>query len=333
MVGINVVHVIDCCVLYIYSLQVLDVKAKIDRNTMEHIRNLPSPPTLIGEVMEMVQDILKSQPPHTSHPGARGAQQDAIPMSAESGRAFTGAAMLAFQKRRQTGTVMSKKLDRDRWTAIQTGIGDPQRYVDALFAIPWEDSLPVAKLELLESRLAPQPLEASEIAAMRKISSQTPPRRQATQSMLTRHTSLLQASDSQDTPHEVTFITVSKARYASEDVAMLTSYLLEIMHYQHALKPCLVARQELRALEQKLIDLDSRQEDDLGLNGEIRPSSPIAPGHRGLKLTDEELRVLEKEVQRVQQKYDQAVMRKHELESRLGEISGALQTGSSLLSW
>ena len=329
-------HTVFCVSAFCPVPQVLEVKAKIDRNTMEHIRTLPSPPMLIGEVMEMVQEILKPHPPGSTFPGPRITQADVETAPAGSPRPMTGAAALAYHKRRQTGALMGKKLDRDRWAAIQIGIGDPQRYVDTLFAIPWEDKLSTAKLELLESRLAPQPLEASEIATFsKKISTaRVPARRPSVQSMSRHSTSTYPQEEAQDSPSEMTLITVSKARYASEDLAILTLYLLEIMHYQHALVPCMVARNELRELEQKLEDLDSCQDGEYSRDGERRrPQSPIVPRHRTLGLGEDAVQEMEREVKRVQEKYDQAVMRKHVLEARLAEIASALDMGSSLLSW
>eukprot|EP00117_Sycon_ciliatum_P045642 scpid309/ scgid0180/ Dynein heavy chain 8, axonemal; Axonemal beta dynein heavy chain 8; Ciliary dynein heavy chain 8 len=312
--------------------KVLAVKAKIDRNTMERIRTLNSPPTLIGEVMEMIQETLRFYAPiSASQEGtpASGSQVSTLgDTSSKAGPPQTPAAAL---KRRQTGGLqlqLQSKIDKDRWADIQLSIGDPQRFVDSLFAVPWEDTLEPAILNLLESRLKPQQVEVREPThrrvGVRTTAAAATPRPKATG---------LKDGAPRAT-HMETMITVKKAKYASEDTAILTSYMLAIVDYQRALQPHIVACDQLGELKSELSGLLLQSKLQSQPSEEAsRAATPAPPVHRGLVLSPDEVTRLKDEMAEAQRQYDEAVMKKFTLSLRLKEINEDVRNVSHLMTW
>ena len=113
---------------------------KIDRNTIDQIKNLNNPPYLVGTIMELMLTLLWQH----------GQSQEA-----STGDVFPGQPTLFKRRRSSTSTSASTtRTDREQWNAIQLAISDSQKFLDLIKYLKWESGLSADAVNLIRSRLS-----------------------------------------------------------------------------------------------------------------------------------------------------------------------------------
>ena len=113
---------------------------KIDRNTIDQIKNLNNPPYLVGTIMELILTLLWQH----------GESQEA-----STGDVFPGSLTLFKRRKSSTSTSASTtRTDREQWNAIQLAISDSQKFLDLIKNLKWENGLSADAVNLIRSRLS-----------------------------------------------------------------------------------------------------------------------------------------------------------------------------------
>ena len=114
---------------------------KIDRNTIDQIKNLHNPPYLVGMIMELMLTLLWQH-------GSAGESQEASTGDSPPGH------LTLFKQRSSTSASGATKMDREQWNAIQLAIGDSQKFLDLIKNLKWESGLSADAVHLIRSRLS-----------------------------------------------------------------------------------------------------------------------------------------------------------------------------------
>ena len=114
---------------------------KIDRNTIDQIKNLHNPPHLVGTIMELMLTLLWQH-------GSVGESHEALAGDATPGH------LAVFKRRSSTSVSGAAKMDREQWNAIQLAIGDSQKFLDLIKNLKWESGLSADAVNLIRSRLS-----------------------------------------------------------------------------------------------------------------------------------------------------------------------------------
>ena len=120
-----------------FFLQATLAQSSIDRNTVDQIKSHNNPPSLVGEIMELIISLLQQ---HGGHPGATSDQPSTTPTMQKHAK--------------KTG-----KLDKEHWANLQAAIGDSQRFMEMIRGLRWEDGLSMGAVHLIKSRLSMAHLE------------------------------------------------------------------------------------------------------------------------------------------------------------------------------
>ena len=253
----------------------------MDRNTVERIRSLNSPPRLIGTIMELVMTLIRHTQEHS---------MEADTAAADAGSDLTASSPMPPSSHTPSSTkklyslsvlpggTMQSKLDRDQWTAIQLQIGDPQKFVEAVQQVPWEEGLAPDLAGLIEAYLSSTPVSdygasvTSEALKPKSVSQ----RGSRAGSSLEQGTSMTSESQKpklrrgsskvgfsvtkqMKTSEASSGITLAAAKHASEDTAVLMAYVIAILDYHRCYVPH-------KSNELKLVDLHkemNKMEEDL----------------------------------------------------------------------
>ena len=101
---------------------------------IDQIKTLPSPPALVGTIMELMLTLLKTYRKDSIQPLMQSTSHDP-------------------RKKATTGSV-STKMEKEQWLQLQIAIGDSQRFLDLINNLKWEEGLPKEAIDLIESKLA-----------------------------------------------------------------------------------------------------------------------------------------------------------------------------------
>lgn len=192
--------------------------SKIDRNAIDQIKSLNSPPQLVGTIMELMLTLLQQYraDPQTGS-ASEGSSSNTTPGHAPP---------LASKKKKAafSGTAETAKLEKEQWNAIQIAIGDSQNFLDLLNGLEWENGLSTDAVNLILSKLAIPgknvPLSDSE----------------ASKSGGSRESKGGTAEG---------LITVSMARHAAESAANMCGFAVSIVEYNDSFKPYKIALEQL----------------------------------------------------------------------------------------
>ncbi len=192
----------------------LRFQGKIDRNTIDQIKSLNSPPRLVGTIMELMFTLLQQYGDHHTQAGDKSDSTQSTP-----GHASTVGATAPSKKRSSAAShsgAETAKMEKEQWQAVQSSIGDSQKFLDLLNRLKWQDGLSVDAVNLIESKL------------------ETSASSQVTEGARRRSTS---GKD---------FITVAMARHAAESAANMCAFAISIVSYSHSLQPYKLALEKLQ---------------------------------------------------------------------------------------
>jgi len=195
-------------------------QSKIDRNTIDEVKRINSPPHLVGTIMELILTLLNQ---YGSAAGEQG--QSSAEDSSSSGTPGHTAAFLSKKKKTGPSAASTAKMEKEQWNSILLAMGDSQKFLDMLNNLKWEDGLSTDASNLIMSRLAV-------------------PGRNVPQS---ESDSSIDRSDEKNKSKEG-LITVSMARYAAEAAGFMCSFAVSIVEYTDTLKPYKVAAKKLARL-------------------------------------------------------------------------------------
>lgn len=191
-------------------------QAKIDRNSIDQIKSLNSPPQLVGTIMELMLTLLKQ---HGAEPHA-GSASEGSSSSTTPGHIPA----LSSKKKKATGfsgATQTAKLEKEQWNAILIAIGDSQNFLDLLSGLEWENGLSTDAVNLILSKLA---IPGKNI----------PP--SGPESSKTGGSNVVAAEN---------LITVSMARHAAESAANMCGFAVSIVEYNDSFKPYKIALEQL----------------------------------------------------------------------------------------
>ena len=195
---------------------------KIDRNTIDQIKSLNSPPRLVGTIMELMFTLLRQY--------GQGDQQQAGDKSDPNltytpGHTSSASTSLAKKRSTYSGAVTeTAKMEKEQWLAVQSEIGDSQKFLDLLKRLKWEEGLSTDAVNLIESKLA--------TSSTVSISSESDRQRSS--------------STNDSSSGRKGLITVSMARHAAECAASMCEFATSIVNYSNSLKPYNLALKRLQ---------------------------------------------------------------------------------------
>nr|CAB3238692.1 dynein heavy chain 8, axonemal-like [Phallusia mammillata] len=331
-------------------------KSKVDRGCIERLKGFTNPPVLVAQVLEMVMVLVDAHPwltgtraepqsqgrPETKTPRTAKRVLDHIEGSDKSSRVSSGSTLKTGPRKpakpprlnRQvtrtassfgmtSGTQGDGSVDRNKWKSMQNFMNDTVRFVEMIHSVNWEYGLNETILQDVESYLV---------------------KGKDGQEGVTGEGSLLQ--EAQTVIHQRkatnTGITISAARYSSEDAAVLVEYVISIVEYTRLCGPLKHAIEHLQQLEtekdkiqqaeieeQKPVVKVDESEGELSADDEEVGSTTSIEG-----LTKDDIQMLQGSVNAMQQRYDEAVVKKHRLKDELltsqERLRSALNTLESL---
>jgi hypothetical protein len=183
-------------------------QGKIDRNAIDQIKSLNSPPQLVGTIVELMLTLLQQY----------GADPPSGSASDGSSSSTPGHYPLQGKRKKSTG------LDKEQWNAIVLAVGDSQRFLDLLNGLKWESGLSTDAVNLILSKLAVPgknvPNSGSEGAKAGRDAASADP----TEGL----------------------ITVAMAQHAAESAGNMFRFAVSIVEYNESFKPYRIAAEQLQ---------------------------------------------------------------------------------------
>lgn len=292
---------------------------KIDRNTVEQVKSLNNPPVLVGVAMELIVRLLQPQSSdtHTALEASEGSA--ALLMAGRAASIADGVSQTSAGTKKskrsaplgiaslQGETSGSRRLNKEQWSKIQLAIGDSQRFLDFLHSLSWEEGLSQDVIQTVESQLA-----TSHNVDPLPDGKETQPK---------------------STPlHSVTgveLITIRAARYTSEALGLLCSYVLAITEHHYLLEPLKRARDRVKQLKRDLENLEGTELPSLGEMLATGRMSPLVEEHTGCA---EDIDRLRNEISALHAQFDGSALEKHKLKQLCARYSEKLKVANQLLS-
>ena len=210
-------HINHVCILSPVS-QARYWQQRIDRNTIDQIKNLPNPPALVGMVMELMLSLLKRYGIDSAH-----SQTGAEPMSP------------AVSRRKISSISVNSKMEKEQWGQLQLAIGDSQRFLDLINSLKWEDGLHKDAIALIESKLATSRNSKTTTNAGAGAGSEV-----STADSLSSVTS------------QTGLVTVPMAKHAAESAGSMCAFAVAIVEYQYSFEPYRLAHLKAEKLRKQL---------------------------------------------------------------------------------
>ncbi len=187
-------------------------QGKIDRNTIDQIKSLNNPPRLVGTIMELMFTLLRQYGEQDgdstqSTPGHMTSVGSALPRKRTSAMGSSG--------------TETARMEREQWLAIQSSVGDSQRFLDLLNRLKWQEGLSGDAVKLIESKLDTS--SGGGVAGGGVASSS--------------HRASTSGKD---------LVTVAMARHAAESAASMCAFAVSIVSYTHSLQPYKLALEKLQ---------------------------------------------------------------------------------------
>ena len=292
---------------------------KIDRNTVEQVKSLNNPPVLVGVAMELITRLLQPQSSDSRTlleasegsaalllVGGGASVADGVSQTSAGTKRSKRSAPSAVSSL-QAEASSSSRLKKEQWSKIQIAIGDSQRFLDLLHSLSWEEGLSLDVIQTVESQLATShnvdPLPDGEEAQPKS------------------------------TPlHSVTgveLITIRAARYTSEALGLLCSYVVAITEHHYLLEPLKRARDRVNQLKRDLQNLEGTEIPSLGEMLASGRLSPLAEEQTG---SPEDIDRLKAEITALHAQFDAAALEKHKLKQMCARYSEKLKVANQLLS-
>lgn len=186
---------------------------KIDRNTIDHIKSLNSPPRLIGTIMELMFMLLRQ------YGDQQGGDKTDQPLTSAQGTTNISVTKKKSASITHSGVaVQTAKMEKEQWLAVQLEISDSQKFLDLLKRLRWEEGLSIDAVSLIESKL-----DTSTYGKDVSVSFESNRQRSS--------------STADSLSNRKGLITVAMARHAAECAASMCEFATSIVNYSNSLKP------------------------------------------------------------------------------------------------
>ncbi|CAH1799095.1 unnamed protein product [Owenia fusiformis] len=295
--------------------QVEHWQKKVDRSTIERLKNFKDPPIMVGHIMEMIMTLIgKRKIDNVKEPKETNTKEEM------SGRMSASSSSIQLTKKQSKTVNTNERVDRNTWKAMQITMADSQKFVDMMHNVPWEDGLSKNVIAAIESFLA---------------------KSKDGQLGVTGEGSLLE--DAKDTSFQAKRrspsnldnpkgITIAAAKYSSEDAVTLVQYTIAIVEYSRFCGPLKTALEKLHELEREIEENERMQKD--------RDERSSAGGHQSAtdeadiddeELDEDQLPKIQSEVDALQAQFDAAVVEKHSLELELQSMNDRLKAATDVI--
>lgn len=181
-------------------------QSKIDRNTIDQIKNLNNPPFLVGTIMELMLTLFQQH--GSAGESLEATTGDVVPGPITPSRRRSSTASVA--------SISTTRIDREQWNSIQLAISDSQKFLDLIKNLKWESGLSADAVNLIRSKLSMDE-EAGGDGRRRSLSGFK----------------------------QGELITISMARHAAESAAHMCAFAVSIVKYNESLKPYVVAKDNM----------------------------------------------------------------------------------------
>ena len=290
---------------------------KIDRNIVDQVKSLNSPPYMVGIAMELVIRLLK--PSTTEARSIIESDGSTSLLLTGDGASLTSArsgaksrksvpSLVSLKNTSALSDKSSRRLAKDQWSRIQLAIGDSQRFQDLLHNLSWENGLSQDAVTLLDANLATSrnndPAESESVEAKRKMAP----------------------------VHLVTgkeLIAVPVVKHASEAAGLICMFVLSVMEYHYMLEPCKRARERVAKLQKEVDSLKSRELPSLHDLLEKSKMPLLEEDVSACNASD--LDTLQKEVDTLFLEFDTVAVEKHKLNELRLQFAERLKTANQLL--
>ena len=192
-------------------------QSKIDRNTIDEVKRINSPPHLVGTIMELMLTLLNQYGTAAGEQSSSSAED-----SSSSGTPGHMATFMSKKKKIGPSAASTAKMEKEQWNTILLAMGDSQKFLDMLNSLKWEDGLSTDASNLILSRLAV-------------------PGRNVPQS---ESDSSIDKSDDRSKSKD-SLISISMARYAAEAAGFMCAFAVAIVEYTDTFKPYKIAAEKL----------------------------------------------------------------------------------------
>ncbi|XP_052708586.1 uncharacterized protein LOC128183562 isoform X10 [Crassostrea angulata] len=304
--------------------QVIIWKGKVDRACIERLRGFGNPPTLVGQVMEMVMILIGKRLPSQRLYETReltGKEEMSSRMSSSSSSTRIGVKKDRKKSARSSaGTAPqgkkdgSDKFDRAQWKAMQQTMSDTPKFVDMLHNVSWEDGLSDDVLRAVESYLAVSregQLGVTGEGTLLDHAQET----------------TFAAKKRTPSPDGTKGITIASAKYSSEDCATLVQYTIAIVEYTRLCGPLKGSLEKLHELEREIEENERLQkESQEEVREERSPTPEPEPDY-----VESDLPGLQDTVNSLQKQFDQSVVEKHSLEMELQSMNERLKAATEMV--
>ncbi|CAK8694917.1 unnamed protein product [Clavelina lepadiformis] len=328
-------------------------KSKVDRGCIERLKAFKKPPRLVAQVLEMVMILVGAQPwliqsrgdqhsqggrevktpKNTRKSGDHADGSDKSESRVSSGSTLKTAKKQPRLSRQMTRTSTSSfaaaatssknesSVGRNKWKSMQNFMNDTVRFVEMIHGVDWETGLSDVIVQDVEAYLY---------------------KGKEGQEGVTGEGSLLleqQATIQQKKGTTAPGITISAARYSSEDAAVLVEYVISIVEYTRRCGPLKQAMDYMQQLETErekiqLAEIDEQNpalktDDGVGEIGDDEDDLRTATSIE--ELTKDDVQRLQSIVNSLQEKYDEAVVKKHRLKDELQTSQERLRSAINTL--
>ncbi|XP_028415382.1 dynein heavy chain 8, axonemal-like isoform X2 [Dendronephthya gigantea] len=308
--------------------QVLVWQERLDRTCCERLKAIQSPPTMIGLVMLMTMTLLGKHEfsPFISTPSTTGRHDrksfdgaavtdDTSSIGGKKRNRLEPSQLRAPPQSSYAGISSDGKMDRQTWKAIQTFMSDSQKFAEALHGVSWEEGLSDDIVRSVEPFFAKN--ELGELGkSLRSGTSKG-------------NTSPGKHSPQTERRHSVG-ITVTAARYSSEDAVILVEYVLSLLEYTKKYKPYRKVLDYIAELSAEQEEHEKLTDDERYSEDDFHEEKP-ADGEPEPVLTEADLPRLEQELETLQEEFDKAVMVKYDLQDEVNASSERLRVAQELL--
>lgn len=188
---------------------------KIDRNAIDQLKTLNSPPRLVGTIMELVLTLLRQYGTESQNGSA-----------SEFGSSASTPGHIPSSKRKKSlipASGQTARIEKEQWNAVQIAIGDSQNFLDLLNGLKWQDGLSTDAVNLILSKLA---IPGKNVPLSSSGSDPS-----------------LSASEKKRKTEDL--ITVPMARHAAESAASMCAFAVAIVEYNDSFKPYKLAVEKL----------------------------------------------------------------------------------------
>lgn len=314
---------------------------KVDRSLCERLRAFQSPPPMAGMVMVMVMVLLgrpefapgiggagSTLPPPTRH-DRRGDHSSSLGTGSDEASRASSAPhkKRGFKEQSQKGGAQAPllgvnaegKVDRSTWKAIQQIMNDSQKFVESLHHVPWKEGLPDDILKGVQSFLATS--SGGEVSDS-DLRTAAPGASASTYQSSPGRTMITPEKKPQG-------ITITAAKYSSEDAAVLVEYTVALVEYTSRYHPYKKACDTLEELMTEREEDERRAEIDQ--DAENKEKEKVNTPEPEVELTEADLPDLQETVTKLQKEYDDAVVVKHDLSNDVRSCSERLKAATDLL--